>query len=267
MQIQVPVEHPDAMHVLILPNENLLARSVSTGNAIGSVKDGTLTVLIANASSTDQVIPRGITIGTIEPLEEQYELLERFDNSARKIDDNFNENQLKLSELDIGTCLSQRQTSQVEELLSYHSYAFPSADRPLGLTDYTKMHIETPGANPISTPPYRTSFAEKKVIQEHLEDMLSKDVIEPSYGPWASPVCLVKKKTNDLRFVVDFRKLNAVTTKMAYPIPRIDDILDLMSGMKFFTTLDMKSGYWQVPLDRDARSKTGFIAGYIGNLR
>ena len=88
--------------------------------------------------------------------------------------------------------------------------------------------------------------------------MLDEGIVRPSSSPWASPVAMVKKKDGTLRFCIDFRKLNDVTIKDAHPLPRIDDILEALKRPKYFSTLDLKSGYWQVPIKEEHRSKTTF---------
>ena len=94
--------------------------------------------------------------------------------------------------------------------------------------------------------------------QEQLKKMLDEGIVRPSSSPWASPLVMVKKKDGTLRFCIDFRKLNDVTIKVAHPLPRIDDTLEALKGAKYFSTLDLKSGDWQVPIKEEHRSKTAF---------
>ena len=88
--------------------------------------------------------------------------------------------------------------------------------------------------------------------------MLSQDIIEPSYSPWSSPVLLVTKKDGSIRFCIDYRKLNTVTRKDAYPLPSVCDSLEALSGSKWLSTLDMASGFCQCELAESDKPKTAF---------
>ena len=85
--------------------------------------------------------------------------------------------------------------------------------------------------------------------------MLNNVIIRESYSPWSSPVVLVRKKDGSLRFCVDFRKLNARTVKDFYSLPRIEEALEAMYGSAWFTTLDLKSGYWQIEIEESDKEK------------
>ena len=88
--------------------------------------------------------------------------------------------------------------------------------------------------------------------------MLDKGVIREFQSPWSSPVVIVKKKDGSYRFCVDYRKLNDVTWKDCYPLPNIEDNFHALSGARYFCSLDLASGYWQVEMDDKSREKTAF---------
>ena len=118
--------------------------------------------------------------------------------------------------------------------------------------------INTGNHRPIHTTPYRRSPKDHQAIDEQTAALLRDGRVEPSTSPWSSPVVLVRKKDGTTRFCVDYRKLNEFTDKDSFPLPRIDDIFDQISGSHFFTKLDFKSGYFQVPLAVSDRPKTAF---------
>lgn len=136
---------------------------------------------------------------------------------------------------------------------------FPSADGKLGSTNLAEHTIDIADAHPISCVPYRVSVAERRIIMEKIAEMLRQGIRRPSFSPWAAPVFLVKKKSGEHRFCVDYRRLNDVTKRDVYPLPRMDDVFDRLTGAKFFSSLHLKSGYWQVPDAGADRSKTAFV--------
>ncbi|KAG0974677.1 hypothetical protein G6F28_013156 [Rhizopus arrhizus] len=115
---------------------------------------------------------------------------------------------------------------------------------------------------PISHRPYRMSPIETEHLQKELDKYCKLGVIAPSNSPWAAPVILVKKKNGEYRMVIDYRKLNAVTKKDAYPLPRIDDLLDTLGKAKVFSALDMRAGFHQVPLEEDSKELTAFTTKF-----
>ncbi|XP_051793893.1 uncharacterized protein LOC127530652 [Acanthochromis polyacanthus] len=133
----------------------------------------------------------------------------------------------------------------------------------LGCTEVLTHKIYLSHDLPIKQKPYRVSPAKLQVIKEHVDDMLKRNIIEPSSSPYAAPVVLVPKKSDPKpRFCVDFRKVNAATQTDSYPLPNIQEILESLAGARIFTTLDLNSGYWQVKMDPDSCEKTAFVCPY-----
>ncbi|CAF2960927.1 unnamed protein product [Rotaria sp. Silwood2] len=139
--------------------------------------------------------------------------------------------------------------------------AFPDVfSEKTGQTSKIQHEIKLlPGSQPCNLPPYRIAPARRQIVEENLREMLQDNIIVPSKSPWASPVVLAPKKDGTFRFCIDYRKLNAMTVRDAYPIPRIDDTLDSLQEAKFISTLDLRTGYWQVEMDEKSREKTAFI--------
>lgn len=99
----------------------------------------------------------------------------------------------------------------------------------------------------------------QQIVKDEVNTMLKNGIIQPSTSPWVSPIVICTKKDGSVRFCIDYRRLNAVTHKYSYPLPRIDDSLDVLKGSKWFSTLDLQSAFWQVQMkDKDAE-KTAFV--------
>ena len=108
-----------------------------------------------------------------------------------------------------------------------------------------------PGTDPISMPPYKMAHAELKELSEQLKELLDRSFIKLSSSPWGAPVLFVKKKDGSLRLCIDYRQLNKVTIKNKYPLPRIDDLFDQLQGARYFSKIDLRSGYHQLRIRRD----------------
>lgn len=158
----------------------------------------------------------------------------------------------------INTELPVEKKEQLLAILNKHKALFDSHSSRLGRTSAATHRIDTDGSCIIRRRPYRVSSSERKIIQENVDDMLRRDIIRPSESSWSSPVVLVRKKDGSVRFCVDYRALNKITRKDVYPMPRIDDALDTLHGAEYFSSLDLRSGYWQIPMNEADKEKTAF---------
>ena len=164
------------------------------------------------------------------------------------------ETKLDLKDLDV----PEQYKSKVEKLVLKNQDLFASKDSELGHTDTVKMQIDKGNNVPIKRKPYRTPIKNREVIDKAINEMVDADVIRRSRLPWSFPVVIVDKKDGSKRFCVEFRKLNQITKKNSYPLPLIDDILALLGKAKSVTSLDLKSGYWEVAVDEKDKEKTAF---------
>ena len=101
-------------------------------------------------------------------------------------------------------------------------------------------------------------------VRQHINEMLEAGAIRPSNSPWCNVVVLVCKKDGGLHFCIDFRKLNTKAKKDSYPLPHIQETLDSLVGIRVFSTLDLKSGFWQIMMDEDSKQYTAFTVGNFG---
>lgn len=163
-----------------------------------------------------------------------------------------------VKQLTINQEIGLYQKMLLENFLCKRVHLFNKKDRVIN-PNIEPFEIKTKTESPINVPPYRKSPTERTIIDAYCQDLLQAGLIQPSNSPWASPVILVKKKGNGWRMCVDFRALNKVTIGDTFPLPRIDDTLDSLAGAKFFSTLDCKDGFHQVPITSKDREKTAFI--------
>ena len=154
--------------------------------------------------------------------------------------------------------LSESEKQDLVRTLNKYQDVFSRSSEDIGRTDLVQHSINTRDTPPIRQPPRRLPLGKRQTEKEEINKMLQRGVIEPSNSAWASPVVLVTKKDGTPRFCIDYRRVNDCTVKDAYPLPRVDDCIDSLSGAKFFSSLDLNSGYWQVGMKPEDKEKTAF---------
>lgn len=154
--------------------------------------------------------------------------------------------------------LTEDQKTRLKEIVDKYLPEEESGEPQLSRTDLVMHTIDTGDAKPIKQRYYTISPARQKLVNTELDRMLKLNIVEPSKSPWSSPILLVDKPDGSKRFCVNFRAINAVTKPDAYPLPKVTHILDRLRDARFLTSLDIKSAYWQIPLDPNSKEKTAF---------
>ena len=154
--------------------------------------------------------------------------------------------------------LSDDEKGKFLHLLSCYSSISALSDLDMGRTTKLQHYINTGDATPVRQAVCRITPNKREEVRNLIGRMLDKDVIQQSTSPWAAPIMLVKKKDGSTRFCVDYRKLNHLIRKDAYPLPQVDMTLDTLAGSQWFSTMDLLSGYWQVEIAESDCPKTAF---------
>ena len=160
--------------------------------------------------------------------------------------------------------LSAEEISRFNDLLLKWKQVFSVGEWDLGRTNLISHRINMTDENPIKQRHRRIPPAMYDEVRQHLQDMLKAGVIRESYSPWSSPLVLVRKKDNSLRLCVDFRQVNQKTVRDSYYLPRIEESMNALAGAKYFTVLDLKSGFWQVEVAEEHKERTAFTVGPLG---
>ena len=145
--------------------------------------------------------------------------------------------------------------ARLDKLVSQYFDRFAKSP---GCTDIVEHRIDTGKAEPVKQRYYPVSPAIRQIMHDELDQMLKDDIVEPSSSPWSSPVLLVKKPGGKHRFCIDYRRLNSLTKKDAYPLPYVNSILDRLRDARYLSSIDIKAAFWQVKVAEHDREKTAF---------
>ena len=237
---------------LLKTHENL---GISIGDGIAAVRPSQpFPVKVINTSQRERVLPKGMVLGNAMPHPKGIVALAE-ENSRTRVERPDVDGELWKEEVHL-THLTPQQREYVNQMLGKHRQMW---DGHLGRVAATEHRIDLiPGAKPVHSQPYRAGPRARDIESQEVGRMLKAGVIEPASTEWASPVVLVPKPDGFMRFCVDYRKVNAMTTRDTYPLPRMDECIDSLGDARIFSTLDCNCGYWQIPMKPDARDKTTF---------
>ena len=214
--------------------------------------------------SDSKTIAVGVHIGDRyeHPPDDQAYVIQTVKNTENPENDDLNaeiENDVdEIMQLAASELQNAETKQKLIELVKQYRHVFALAKDPLGTAVGTEHRIETKDAPPIKMAPYNIAPHKLPAIRAEIQEMLERGVIVPSKSPFSSPIVMVPKKDGTNRMCIDYRKLNEITVKDAYPLPRIGQTIDALQGAGFFSSLDLANGYWQVPVVRDDRHKTAF---------
>ena len=258
--------------ILLEPSQNLKNLNLSGARCLITLNQRKGVMRLVNPTSNSVFLPSNRIIATVNLIEsETFQLGNSNDsNVAENVSSAFaapskkgNNSKKKTINFNLDNCAINSTEKQIlGRFLNKNKDLFATELSEIGKTDKLTHKIETfPGAKPVHMRFYRQDPIKKAEIEKQTNEMLDANLIKRSTSEWNSPVVLVKKKDGSWRFAVDYRKLNQVTIPISHPLPRVEDVFDAIgeSKAKIFTTLDLNSAYFQIPLDPSTSHKSAFV--------
>ena len=220
---------------------NPLVEALSTGGNIHEIMGATCNVMQDDSSGTE---PETSGLKAPKPLKQVWggdtpgHLIKMFDEGSKY--------------------LTEAQKRRLADILSKHRDTFVRSSTELGLSKVGEHKIDTGVHDPVKERPRRIPLHRRKLVEEKIKEMLEVGVIQPSESPWSACPVLVTKPDGSVRWCVDWRKLNNITVKDSYPMPRVDECIEALEGCCWFSSLDLQHGYWQIPMRKEDWQKTAF---------
>lgn len=225
-------------------NENLMV-----ANSVNVVENKPFLIKAINFGNKDIILNNNFKIGYFELID---------DNNIESINAIIQITENCEDFVTVGDQLSLNQLNDLKWLFKRYLNIF-SINGELGTTNLIQHNIQLiDNSKPYVEPFRRHPETHKLEAAKQVRSMLNQNIIEPSKSSWANEYVMVKKKNGEFRMCIDYRKLNNLTIKEAYPLPNIDECLDNLAGKKYFSQLDFRSGYWQIPIADKSKELTAF---------
>ncbi|XP_042338496.1 uncharacterized protein LOC121939556, partial [Plectropomus leopardus] len=251
--------------VLFEPLDSGLPAGLLASPALVRVERGTAYIPVVNVGSTDALLYPRTVVGTLTEVSvvSLPAGVTEVPSGVASVTSQFASGSVpdQFATIDLAS-LSAEEQKKVRALLSKYSSVFSTHDGDLGCTNLVSHEIPLLDDVPVRQRYRRIPPSDYELVKEHINQLLEAQVIQESSSPCASPIVLVKKKDGSLRMCVDYRQLNTKTRKDAFPLPRIEESLDALTGARWFSTMDLASGYNQVPVSEVDRPKTAFCTPF-----
>ena len=262
---RVKVEASDSTHDFLLESDfqKVGDLNISVG-LMWLTEDRTAQVLIQNFYGLTQTLLQGTRVGDALPVEDTEDAEPACTLRISSDLQGFGPDQAQVRKQKLRSMLEEPDLPPAENtallnFLANHHHASSLGEGERGETDMIQMEIDTGDAPSKRQSSRRMSPLVQREVSRQLLEMQKNKVIEPSSSPWASPIVLVRKRDGTHRFCVDYRELNALTTPDSFPLPRIEDLLEQLGDSKYFSTIDLASGFWQIPMHPSSQPKAVFV--------
>ena len=240
---------------------------IVTGKTLHKASQKQIPVLILNPNDTPVELDQNTPLGILVPITEfQNEDSDNLDNSLGETslraetvnpDDELPEHLIDLYKMSYQH-LEEHDKVKLKEFLIQYAGVFSKNDFDIGYCDIIEHEVSTKESEPIKQQPRRLAPTQRLAADKIVDDLLHQGLITPSKSPWASPIVMVKKKDNTFRMCIDYREVNKVSVKDAYPMPSPSVCFQQLSGANWFCSTDLASGYWQVKMSEKSKDKTAF---------
>lgn len=217
---------------------------------VRATETGKVPVRVVNTTRQEIKLPRNKLIGVLRPAVVAERPAE--ETVCRRVDEVDLFSRFDLSHV------AEPDKSRLRELISEFGPAFSTSGTDIGHCEVIKHRVSTGDAAPVYRRAYRIPYSKRDEMERQVNELLDAEIIEHSTSPWGAPALLVEKPDGSYRFVVDYRDLNRVTRIDPYPLPNILETLSELGSARFFTVVDMASGYWQIEMHEHDKEKTAF---------
>ena len=266
---------------LIEPLESKGPKDLLIGRTLVTVKEGKVPLKIMNLSLDENTLKKNTKIAKIEKVDANKYKVDEWENQKEPSDTNYppfirilepeNESKNELCKkvleehpwminIQMGS-LTDDQRYETYKVVKRHEEAFSKNENDIGRTDLMEVKINLDKKEPIKTKQYAVPPHKKEILKEQVQKFKDLKVIQSSTSPYNSPTVLVTKPDKSYRLCIDFRKLNEHTIKEAVPLINFEEASQLLATNKFFSSLDLYSGYLQLPLEKSSQEKTAFTVG------